>query len=87
MDDVGFEAAVDDLALDDIAWLCLLAQDRDCVVSCNECVEGIDLVRSVTACGETSRVAISYPFPRTGSSMCLFTKVLDFHANVRRRPY
>jgi hypothetical protein len=38
MDNVGFEAAIDDLTLDDVAWLSLLAQHRDCVVSCDECV-------------------------------------------------
>ena len=47
MDDVGFESTVDDLALDDVAWLGLLAQYRDCVVSSDKRIKGVDLVRSV----------------------------------------
>jgi hypothetical protein len=48
VDDIGSEAAVGDLALDDIAWLGLLAQDGDCVVGRDEGVEGIDLAGSVS---------------------------------------
>ena len=43
MDDVGSEAAVDDLAFDDVAWLGLLAEDRDCVVRCDDGVQSVDL--------------------------------------------
>jgi hypothetical protein len=55
MDDVGLESAVDYLALDDVAWLGLLAQYGDCVVGCDECVEGVDLAKSVSPIGKMRR--------------------------------
>ena len=30
---------------------------------------------------------VSHPFPWTSSGVCLFAKVLGFHASVSRRPY
>jgi hypothetical protein len=82
VDDVGLESAVDYLALDDVAWLGLLAQYGDCIVGCDECVEGVDLAKSVRLIGKMRRSECHYPFPRSGSRMCFFTKVLDLHASV-----
>ena len=52
MNDVGSEAAIYDLALDDVAWLGLLAEDGDGVVGCDEGVEGVDLIWSVILLGK-----------------------------------
>lgn len=86
MYDVGFETAVDNLALDDIAWLGLLAKDGDCVVGCDEGVEGVDLAVLVMP-GSGPVWRISHSFPRTSSSMCLFAKVLNFHTSISRCPH
>lgn len=32
-------------------------------------------------------VGCFYPFPRASSSMCLFTKILNFHTSISRRPH
>jgi hypothetical protein len=55
VDDVGLESAVDYLTLDDVPWLGLLAQYGDCVIGCDECVEGVDLAKSVRLIGKMRR--------------------------------